>query len=235
MKRVCLILFGPPGSGKGTQANLLRQTLGLAHISTGEMLRLHVASADVLGRKIASIMQSGGLVPDELVNQMVAERIEQPDCEVGFILDGFPRTVNQAKLLTELLAAKGIDPLVIHLEVDYNVIIGRISSRRQCPICHTVYSVPPNAGPKFCDLDGSKLELRDDDREEVVRQRLTNYDRQTIPVLEYLKTAGYTCCDVDAGTSSPDAIGKQILGLIEAKYGKCEHVMVRSGRSAVRN
>src|ERR1700692_3235274 len=97
--RLCLILFGPPGSGKGTQAKLLRQSLGVAHISTGDMLREREASGDGLGKAVADLMQSGGLVPDEMVNQMVAERIEQPDCSNGFILDGFPRTVNQARLL----------------------------------------------------------------------------------------------------------------------------------------
>src|ERR1700686_5526399 len=99
MNRSCLILFGPPGSGKGTQAKLLRQSLGVAHISTGDMLREHLAAADEIGKEVAAIMQSGGLVPDETVNRMVEERIEQPDCEKGFFLDGFPRTVPQARLL----------------------------------------------------------------------------------------------------------------------------------------
>src|ERR1700759_1308702 len=103
MHRLCLILFGPPGSGKGTQAKLLRQTLGVAHISTGDMLREHLASGDALGQEISSVMKSGGLVPDETVNRMVEDRIEYPDCEKGFILDGFPRTVQQAKLLAGLL------------------------------------------------------------------------------------------------------------------------------------
>src|SRR5438128_1022803 len=112
MNRPCLILFGPPGSGKGTQAKLLRQSLQVAHISTGDMLRERAATADGLGEEVADLMQSGGLVPDEMVNQMVADRIEQPDCSNGFILDGFPRTVHQARLLGDLLRAKGIDPLV---------------------------------------------------------------------------------------------------------------------------
>src|SRR5580658_1113401 len=139
MHRLCLILFGPPGSGKGTQAKLLRQALGIAHISTGDMLRERVAAGDALGREASGVMQSGGLVPDALVNRMVEERIEQPDCEKGFILDGYPRTVDQARLLGGLLAAQGgnppngLLPLVVHLKVDYNVIIARLSGRRQCP------------------------------------------------------------------------------------------------------
>ena len=145
MQRLCLILFGPPGSGKGTQAKLLRQSLGIAHISTGDMLRERVASGDGLGQEAASIMQSGGLVPDAMVNRMVEERIEQPDCEKGFILDGFPRTVEQARLLAGVLAAKGLNPLVMHLKVDYNVIVSRLSGRRQCPTCGALYSVTSNA------------------------------------------------------------------------------------------
>src|SRR6185437_6030181 len=122
MSKLCRILFGPPGSGKGTQAKLLKQTLGIAHISTGDMLQEHIAAGDALGREVSEIMQAGGLVPDETVSRMVEERIEQPDCEKGFILDGFPRTVSQARLLSGLLQAKGIRPKVVYLKVDYNVI-----------------------------------------------------------------------------------------------------------------
>ena len=230
MDRLCLIMFGPPGSGKGTQANLLRQNLGIAHISTGEMLREHVASEDALGLEVAKIMRSGGLVPDEMVNRMVEERIEHADCEVGFILDGFPRTVNQAKLLAELLAVKHVDPIVVHLKLDYNVIIARISSRRQCLVCGTIYSVPPGTpdGSVFCDLDGSKLETRADDREEVVKQRLAAYDRQTMPVLEFFKDLGYACFDVDGGSGTPAQIARKIQGLIESKHGKLVSTMARS-------
>src|SRR5678810_971761 len=121
MPRLCLILFGSPGSGKGTQAKLLRQSLGIAHISTGDMLRERVASGDEVGRAVASLMQAGRLVP---------ERIEQPDCANGFILDGYPRTVQQARLLAELLVLWPVRTMVVHLVVDYNVIIARISGRR---------------------------------------------------------------------------------------------------------
>src|SRR5215470_12097632 len=111
MKRLCLILFGAPGSGKGTQAKLLRASLGIAHISTGDMLRERVASGDALGQEVEALMAAGTLVPDETVNRLVEERIEQPDSRPGFILDGFPRTVSQCKLLIKVLAAKGIRPL----------------------------------------------------------------------------------------------------------------------------
>src|SRR5579862_4784722 len=114
MAQFCLILFGPPGSGKGTQAASLRKRQGLAHISTGEMLRARVASGDELGRQAAAIMQSGALVPDEMVNRIVEDRVEQPDAARGFILDGYPRTIEQAKLLDGLLKARGIWAVVVH-------------------------------------------------------------------------------------------------------------------------
>src|ERR1700686_4710523 len=133
MGKLSLILFGPLGSGKGTQAKLLKQSLGIAHISTGDMLRERVASGDALGREVAGIMQSGGLVPDETVNRLVAERIQQTDCAKGFMLDGYPRTIGQARLLEQLLGAQGIRPVVIYLKVDYNVIVARLSGRRLCP------------------------------------------------------------------------------------------------------
>ena len=198
-RRRCLILFGPPGSGKGTQAKLLHQSLGWAHISTGDMLRAHMAAGDALGQEIAAVMQSGGLVPDETVNRMVEERIEEEDCKQGFILDGFPRTVSQAVLLNGLLASRYIHTVVVHLKVDYNVIISRIAGRRQCPTCGVLYSVTSNAPTvsEVCDYDGSKLTVRDDDRPEVVQQRLKVYEEQTASVLTYFKQAGYSIEDIE--------------------------------------
>jgi adenylate kinase len=201
---------------------LLRQSLGVAHISTGDMLRERVASGDALGLQVASVMQSGGLVPDETVNRMVEERIEQPDCKTGFILDGFPRTVDQARLLSGLLAGRGIDPMVVHLKVDYNIIIARLSGRRQCPTCGALYSVTSNAPTvsEVCDYDGSKLVIRNDDRPEVVGERLRAYERQTAPVLEYLKGAGYVFWEVEGAVGSPQAIARQIVALIEGERAK---------------
>jgi adenylate kinase len=221
MHRLCLILFGPPGSGKGTQAKFLRQYLGIAHISTGDMLRERIAAGDSLGKQAASIMQAGGLVPDEMVNRMVADRMEQPDCEKGFILDGFPRTVEQARVLAGQLAERGIAPLVVFLKVDYNVIISRLSGRRQCPTCGALYSVTSNAPTvsEVCDYDGSKLVIRDDDRPEVVRERLRAYERQTEPVLEFLKGAGYAFYEVEGADASPQAIARRIEKWIEGARG----------------
>lgn len=209
-------MFGAPGSGKGTQAKLLRQSLDIAHISTGDMLRERVASRDPLGLEVESMMKSGILVPDEMVNRLVEERIEEPDSIDGFILDGFPRTIRQAKLLGELLAAKGIRPLVVHLKVDYNVIIARLSGRRLCPTCGALYSVNPNvrAASEVCDYDGSKLVVREDDREDVVRARLMAYEKQTAPVLACLREAGYPSWDVEGAGESPHAIARKIETLI---------------------
>src|SRR3954469_21644026 len=120
MNRLCLILFGSPGSGKGTQAKLLKQHFGVAHISTGDMLRERIALGDSRGKRMASILQKGGLVNDDAVNRMVEDRITFDDCKTGFMLDGYPRTVSQAKWLAERLAAKQMRPMVVHLEVDYN-------------------------------------------------------------------------------------------------------------------
>lgn len=170
-----------------------------------------------MGLQVTAVMQSGGLVPDETVNRMVEERIEQPDCEKGFILDGFPRTVNQAKLLAGVLSSKGISPMVVHLKVDYNIIIARLSGRRQCPTCGALYSVTSNAPTvsEVCDYDGSKLLVRNDDRPEVVGERLRAYERQTAPVLEYLKSAGYVFWDVEGADGSPQTIARRIEALIE--------------------
>jgi len=220
--RPCLILFGPPGSGKGTQAKLLRQSLGLAHISTGDMLRERIAAGDDLGKAVTGIMQSGGLVPDEMVNKMVEDRIEQPDTARGFILDGYPRTVGQASLLDSLLRVKNIRAVVVHLKVDYNVIIARLSGRRLCPTCGALYSVSSNklVASEFCDRCGSTLVVRDDDREEVVVQRMKTYDSQTTPVLEFLQVAGYPCHNVQGEGRAPQVIEKEIEALIEGDFAK---------------
>lgn len=217
--RLCLILFGPPGSGKGTQAKLLRQSLGVAHISTGDMLRERVASGDELGRQVSSIMQSGALVPDEMVNRMVEDRIAQPDAERGFILDGYPRTVAQARLADGLLRAQEIRSVVVHLKVDYNVVIARLAGRRQCPNCGALYSSGSTAAPQVCKDDGTRLIVRDDDREEVVVQRLKAYDSQTAPVLQYLCGAGYRCYDIKGDERKPQEIAHEIEHLIERDFG----------------
>jgi adenylate kinase len=226
VSRLCLILFGPPGSGKGTQAKLLKQCLSGAHISTGDMLRERIAAADAgdeLGRQAKELMQAGRLVPDEIVNDMVAARIEQADCAESFVLDGYPRTVHQAEMTVHLLRSRGIDPMVVHLKVDYNKIVARLSGRRSCPTCGSVYSLSANAPhvSEVCDYDGSRLIIRDDDREEVIRERLAAYDLQTKPVLDCLRAAGFPAFDVDGNEGSPQVISKEICRLIrEHRQGR---------------
>lgn len=224
MIRVSLILFGPPGSGKGTQAKLLRQHWNWPHISTGDMLRAHVQAQDELGRKIAAIMHSGGLVSDELVNELVERRIAQPDCEVGFILDGYPRTIPQALILEDMLDRKGFRPVVVYLKVDYNKVIARLSGRRLCPQCGSLYSLPSNAPEilQVCDYDGAALMVREDDRPEVIRQRLEAYEHQTFPVIDHFRQVGVTLFEVDGTSGSPQAIARRITALVDGVVASAE-------------
>lgn len=213
---IALILFGPPGSGKGTQAKMLKDALRIPHISTGDMLRARIASGDPLGRQVQGLMQSGRLVPDDVVNRLVEERIAQPDCAGGFILDGYPRTIPQAEVVGSALAGQGYAEVVIHLKVDYTVIIARITGRRQCPVCGSLYSLtshPPKVAD-ICDLDGAHLVVRDDDRESVVRERLEAYERQTRPLLEYFAASGHPFYELDGSHEAPQAILTRIRGLL---------------------
>jgi adenylate kinase len=211
-KAIAIILFGSPGSGKGTQAKYLVEWLAIAQISTGDMLREHIRSGDAIGLAIAERMRAGSLVSDELVNQLVFERIHQPDCARGFILDGYPRTPAQAEEMMRLLAAAGTSEVVIHLVVDYNVIISRITGRRVCPACGTLYNAisrPPKT-EGVCDLDGTRLVVRDDDREDVVRERLAQYERQTRPLIEFFRTTSNRMIEVDASQDPPEVVFQRI-------------------------
>jgi adenylate kinase len=217
-KAIAIILFGSPGSGKGTQSKYLVEWLGIPQISTGDMLREHIRRGDAIGLAIADQLRAGSLVSDELVNQLVFERISEPDCSRGFILDGYPRTLAQAEEMMRLLAERGSSAgkspreLVIHLVVDYNVIISRMSGRRVCPKCGTLYnsvSRPPKV-EGICDLDGSTLAVRDDDREEVVRQRLAQYERQTRPLIEFFRATSDRLIEVDASREKPEAVFERI-------------------------
>lgn len=204
-----LVLFGSPGSGKGTQAKLLQQCLSIPHVSTGDMLRARAAE---VGRDVVATMHAGALVSDGVVNRMVEERLTEPDAGGGFILDGYPRTEEQARHLIGWFEARGIHELVIHLAVDYNIIIARLTGRRQCPVCQTLYNIhskPPRVD-ELCDLDGSKLVIRDDDRESVIRERLDAYERQTRPVLEYFRSAGRRVREVDASTGAPETVFQMV-------------------------
>ena len=217
--RLALVLFGPPGSGKGTQSKLLMERLGIPQISTGDMLREEIRRGSAVGLSIEERMKNGLLVSDDLVNRLVEDRLRDPDTGHGFILDGYPRTRQQAEVLLELLARTGWAPVVIHLVVDYNVIIRRISGRRQCPRCGTLYndtSRPPRV-PGQCDRDGEALEVRDDDRESVVRERLDAYAKQTQPLIEFFRQSNDVLYELDASTDPPAVLAEKILGLLPVK------------------
>ncbi len=183
-----LVLLGPPGSGKGTQGERLAKILAVPRISTGDILRRNLAQGTELGRKAKSFMDSGGLVPDELVIAMVAERLKEPDARNGFILDGFPRTIAQAEALSRLTPLD----VVVNLFLEPEELVKRSVGRRVCPNCESVYHIVTNAPKKagICDKCGSALIIRPDDREEVVRTRIETYERQTAPLVRYYKEKG---------------------------------------------
>ena len=203
-----IVLLGSPGSGKGTQSRYLTEWLGIPQISTGDMLREEMRQGSGLGWTVTGVMRSGKLVSDELVNRMVEGRIARPDCSRGFILDGYPRTVAQADTVKQLLGLAEAREVVIHLVVDYNEIISRMSGRRVCPECGTLYNAvsrPPKV-EGLCDLDGARLGARDDDREDVVRARLAEYDAQTAPLVQYFRSSGRNLLEVGASGRSPEEI-----------------------------
>lgn len=187
-----LIFLGPPGAGKGTQANLLVRKYGIPQISTGDILRSAVADQTLLGIKAKSYMDAGSLVPDEVVVGIVNERLAADDCAAGFILDGFPRTVAQADALGGMLQGAGRSIAhVISFEVDYAVLVDRLTGRRMCRTCgrgfHVLYDRPSVEGR--CDSCGGELYQRDDDRVETIRRRLDVYDEQTVPLKLYYERA----------------------------------------------
>ena len=197
---------------------MLTKCLGVPHISTGDMLRDRIRSGSEAGAAMVATMQSGALVSDLVVNEMVKERLGEPDAARGFILDGFPRTLDQAEHLAQFLVGRGIREVVIHLAVDYNIIIARLTGRRQCPRCGTLYNVsshPPRV-EGVCDLDGEALVIRDDDREAVIRGRLDAYERQTRPVLEYFRTSGHRVVEVDASDDPPEMVYRKICQMMES-------------------
>jgi adenylate kinase len=189
-----ILLLGAPGAGKGTQAKDLAAKWGIPQISTGDLLRYNRDHGTPLGLKAKQIMDEGKLVPDDLVNEMVAERLKQPDTANGYILDGYPRTLGQAKWLDEHVGADaGVLPVIaVSIQVGYNELLRRITGRRNCPVCGTIYNIylqPPKVDEK-CDLDGTPLVRRSDDTEEVFRERMRTYDSQTAPVVEHYRAQG---------------------------------------------
>lgn len=192
-----IIILGAPGAGKGTQAKVLAQRYSVAHISTGDILRENVARGTELGMKAKAIMDRGELVPDDLVLGMVSERLSRPDCDRGFILDGFPRTTAQAEWLDRLLESRtfaglNLPPIVVNIQVGYNQLLQRLTGRRTCPTCGHIYNVyfQPPRREGVCDFDGTPLIQRKDDSEEVVSERLKSYERHTLPLVDFYRKQG---------------------------------------------
>lgn len=229
-----IILLGPPGAGKGTQAKIIAKRYGIPQISTGDILRDNVGRGTELGLQAKAIMGRGELVPDDLVCDMVASRLRETDCERGFILDGFPRTAAQAGWLDAFLESEvyrgkehcGV-PIVISLKVDYNEILRRLAGRRTCPTCGRIYNA--NSNPAHvrgvCDSDGSQLIVRKDDREDVVQERLRVYENQTRPVIDYYREKG-RLFEVD-GLREVNEVAHDI----DAVIGQATAVVRRGARS----
>ena len=189
-----ILLLGAPGVGKGTQAKELVKLWGIPQISTGDLLRANVARGTSLGRVAKEIMGRGELVPDSLVDEMVAVRLKEPDTANGYILDGFPRTLGQAGWLDGRLAsaAKSLPVIAVSIQVDYNQLLRRITGRRNCPVCATIYNIYMNPPKRdgFCDIEGAALVQRADDTEQVFKERMRAYTGLTAPVVEHYRALG---------------------------------------------
>ncbi len=207
------MILGPPGGGKGTLAARLAEHLRVPHISTGDMLRAEVAGASALGSRAQTFMNSGELVPDEIVVEMTRRRLAEPDAAEGWILDGFPREHSQAQALDEQLGRSGPEAVVV-LDVPDEEVYVRIAGRRTCPKGH-VYNVKrsPPKSPGVCDIDGLTLQQREDASDEVVAERLEIYERETVPVLDYYADKGLLH-RVD-GTGEPEDIYERVLNELE--------------------
>jgi len=190
-----ILLLGAPGVGKGTQAKALMAAWGIPQISTGDLLRANVSQGTALGRLAKTVLDRGELVSDELVNEMVAERLTHPDTSAGYILDGYPRTLGQAAWVDGHLNGKGpkaLPVVAVSIEVGYNQLLRRITGRRTCPVCKSIYNIylqPPKVD-ELCDLDGTPLTRRSDDTEEVFGERMRAYEALTAPVVEHYRALG---------------------------------------------
>ncbi|MBE0476810.1 MAG: adenylate kinase [Coriobacteriia bacterium] len=211
-----IVLLGAPGAGKGTQAERLVGTFGLAHVSTGDILRAAVADATPLGSAAKEYMDKGELVPDDVVIGLVRDRLSRPDADRGFILDGFPRTVAQAEALDTALAEMGraIDA-VVNIHVDPAIIVDRLTSRRTCRGCGRIFSVKSLGDDRVCEACGGEIHQRDDDTEATVRNRLDVYRRSTEPLIEYYRRKDLLR-EVD-GDRPVDAVFSDVRSVVEGR------------------
>ena len=209
-----LLLYGAPGSGKGTQANMLRTKFGIPHIATGDMLRAKIQAGTELGRQAQPILAAGKYVSDDIMIGIIRNRLRRPDCEPGFIVDGFPRTVPQANALDTLMVElrKRFDR-VIYLKVEIDELLRRLSGRLVCPRCQRTF--PPET--RACSADGSELVQREDDKPEAVRPRIEIYLEKTVPVLDHYRAAGLVS-EID-GRGTIDQISNQVLAAVNGHSG----------------
>jgi len=211
-----LILLGPPGAGKGTQAVSIAKELNIPHISTGDMLRLNIKQGTELGLKAKSILDSGLLVPDDLIVEIVEDRLKHEDCKNGFLLDGFPRTIVQAESLDNILKNSNISlDFAINIQVDKSVLLKRAVGRRICKKCGATYHVifKPSKNLDSCELCGANLYQRPDDNEKTVSKRIEIYRRETAPLIEYYKSSGILA-SID-GQKSIDRVLEEIFKLLK--------------------
>lgn len=216
-----LVIMGAPGSGKGTYANTLKSEFAIPHISTGEMFRKAISEGTELGKLAKSLIDNGHFVPDDITNKLVKQRLSEDDCKNGFLLDGYPRNIEQAEVFTEILKELNIElDAVINLEIDESEIISRIVNRRMCSNCGAGYNVISQK-PKvegICDKCGGALYTRADDNEETVKIRLTVYNEQTKPLVEY-----YEALNKIIHIDSNQSIEKVVNDIVKAVEDKCSH------------
>ena len=207
--------MGPQGAGKGTQANMLAERLGVPIVATGDMLRDVARTETDLGHQVREMQEAGQLVPDEILAEVVKNRTGQIDCCEGYILDGFPRTLPQARLLEQVARSQGYPILVIKIDVDRDQLYKRLAGRRTCGKCGAIYNMDflPPKQDGTCDLDGQPLFTRSDDNEEAIRQRLALYDEKTRPLLDYYGETG-RLIKID-GTGTPEEVFNRIYDVVE--------------------
>jgi adenylate kinase len=219
INRFAIILLGPPGAGKGTQARRLAGVLGVPSISTGDMFREELKNQTELGKRAQAYMESGGLVPDEVVDAMVKSRLSRKDCEMGLILDGYPRTIRQAEFLRDILCGEGAKAMTVGIQVEDDVLVDRLAARLTCPKCGKMFNAKfsPSAAGDTCDACGAQLLLRKDDSPEVVRERLAVYRNQTKPLIQFYRDRG-AYIEVN-GDAPADAIFGSILQIVMQEQG----------------
>ena len=210
-----VVFLGPPGAGKGTQSVAVAQRMSVPHLATGDMLRDELARNTERGQQARPIVEAGDLVPDELVNAMVTARLAQQDCATGWVLDGFPRTVDQARALDQMLGGTHQGPIVIHMVVEYSKLIERLTGRRTCPQCGRIYNVflQPPEREGFCDGDGTALVQRPDDQEHVIRERLAAYETLTRPLVDFYRGRS-SFFEVDADLA-PATVSDALFRILE--------------------